>query len=713
MEKNHLNAGLSGLDYFFHPRSIAIIGASSDFQKPSGRPVEALLKRGYKGRIFPVNPRYDEIAGLKCYPSVLAIPEEVDLVIIGVPAEMVRDILLQCVQKSVKAVIIFSSGFSEVGPEGEALQNEIAAIARKNNIRILGPNCFGLINLNNAVMASFANIVELEPVSPKVLGFVTQSGAFGAIIYTRALEQGVGFSCYVSVGNEADLEFSDVVAYLLGDPETKIIGGYLEGLKDGDKFRRVAEKALEMQKPLVIMKVGRSQAGSWAALSHTGHLVGNDRVYDAFFKQMGIIRIESLDELTSFAIVYASDRRPRGRNVAIISGSGGGGVVLTDKCEDVGLCVPEFMGETRTRLEQALPAFGSARNPVDLTGQLIVVPGMLLKCFKVVLEDDGIHMVIMNLGFSDHSDPEIVREVIEVYKSTDKPVILVGSVFPGSSQRAYELLDEVKEAGIPVIKDGIQAVQAMGKLVWYQEKAKRKAGGSSGVRDALCGPQVRDLLCQPGQLTEFQGKEILSRYGIPITREGLADSPEAAVELACRIGYPVALKIQSPQILHKTEAGGVRLNLRSDDEVRRAYVEIMNNARNYLPAAEIHGVLVQEMLGGGVEVIIGAAQDPVFGHVIMFGLGGIFVEALQDVSFRVIPVEREDAEEMIREIKGYRVLRGIRGKPPVNIDALAETILKVSRLVADHSDIIGEVDINPLVADENGARVVDALIVKK
>lgn len=706
-----MDTDASGIEFFFNPASIAIVGASSDFHKPSGRPLAALLKRGYRGKLFPVNPRYKEINGIECYPSILDVPEEVDLVIIGIPADMVLDVLVQCAEKKVKAVIIFSSGFAEVGPEGKALQQKITDLARRHKIRICGPNCFGLINLNTSVMASFANIVELEPVSPKTLGFVTQSGAFGAMIYTQALQRGVGFSSFISVGNEADLEFSDFVSYLLDDAETRVIGGYLEGAKDGKKLRKVAEKALRLQKPMLIMKVGRSNAGSRAASSHTGSMAGNDRVYDAFFKQMGIIRIEDLNELTSFVTLFRSGRKPEGRNVAILSGSGGAGVMLADKCENSGLIVPELTGETRYKLEQYLPFFASAKNPVDLTAQVGTDPSLLGKCLRAVLEDENIHSVIINMGFSDHTGPTMAKDIIEIYESTGKPVVLVSSVFPGSKE-APRILELIKNAGVPLITDGLQAVQALVNLVWYREKINRAAGAIRESENAFPADKVKRMLNGTDQLTEYQAKQVMASYGIPVTREGLASSANEAVEIARQIGYPVVLKVQSPQIMHKTESGGIRLNLSSDEEVHLAYNEIMASIRNYRPDARIEGILVQEMLRGGVEVIIGTTKDPVFGHVVMFGLGGIFVEALQDVSFRITPLTRSDAEEMVREIKGFRVLQGMRGRPPVNFNALTDVILRISKLVTDYGSEIKELDVNPLIISAEGAKVADALIVK-
>ena len=711
METTNPTPAVAGnnMAFFFNPASIAVIGASANPAKPGGRPLLALSKRGYAGRIYPVNPRHREIAGLQCYPAVTDIPGEVDMAIIAVPAAMVPEAVARCGEKGVKAAVVFTSGFAEVGPQGAALQREMLDRAREKGIRILGPNCLGLVNLGKAVMASFAGIVDVEPVTPRTLGFVTQSGVFGATIYLQATEKGVGFSSFVSVGNEADLEFADFVSYLLDDDETGVIGGYLEGARDGAKLRAAAERALRLSKPLLIMKVGRTRAGSRAASSHTGSLAGDDQVYDAFFRQMGIIRIESLNELTSFVTVFRSGRRPAGKNVAVLSGSGGAGVVIADKCESLGLNVPELQGKTRRLLEEYLPAFASPRNPVDLTAQAETDPRLAGKCLAALAADDNIHTVIVNVFLTDDAAPAVTRDIIDFYRSTDKVVVMVSWVAYGSKV-VPSYLALIREAGIPVLPDGLEAARAVAALTWYQEKVvKAKPAPPETVAAVPAVPE----LAGSGPLTEYQAKRILAAYGIPVTREGLAACADEAVELARRIGYPVALKVQSPGIAHKTDAGGVRLNLSGDEQVRQAYDEIMDNVARHAPDADIHGVLVQEMAAGGVEVIVGMTRDPVFGPVLMFGLGGIFVEALGDVSFRVAPLSRPDAEEMVREIKGYRVLQGMRGRPPVDVEALMDVILKVSRLVTDYADRIAELDINPLVVSSRGAVVVDALVVQR
>lgn len=704
----------SKMEYFFNPRTIAIIGASSDFRKPGGRSLNALQKRGYTGKIYPINPNSRELLGIPCYPKLADVPDEIDMAIISTPAHTVLEKLEQCVDKKVKATVVFTSGFAEAGPEGAALQQRMTELAQKNDLRILGPNCVGIVNLSKSVMACFANIVDLQPVYPMTFGFVTQSGAFGTMIFSQAVESGVGFNAFVSVGNEADTEFADYLAYMLANPETKLVGGYLEGAKDGTKLRRAAQTALELKKPVMIMKVGRTGAGARAASSHTGSLAGNDQVYDAFFRQMGIIRLEALSELTSFVIVHRSGRIPKGNNIGILSISGGAGVLMADRSESLGLGVPEFKGETRRRLESYLPPYGSAKNPVDLTATAVSEPQMLGKCLKALVADENIHMIALAMGFMPHMAPVLAKDIIEVYNSTDKPIVLATYVF-NPSEAVLHAIETIKSAGVPVLTDHLHAVGALKNLSWYAGKLRDFEKASAKTKTLKISPSAATIakLASPAPLAEYEAKEILKDCGIAITRESLATSAAMAVRMARAVGYPVALKIQSPQIPHKTEADGIRLNVRSDAQVRAAFKEIIGNARKFNPEADIHGVLVQEMAGDGLEVIIGTTRDPVFGHVVMFGLGGIFVEALKDISLRVAPVSRGDAKEMIREIRGYSMLQGMRGRPPVDFQALTDVILRVSKLVSDYGDAIEELDINPLLVFEKGVKALDALIIKK
>lgn len=707
---------INELQPLFNPQSIALIGASIDFSKPNGRPLELLMKHGYRGCIYPVNPKYAEIAGLKCYPSLNEITGEIDMAIIGVAAARVPDVLRACGLRGVRSAVVFSSGFAEVGAAGVALQQEIAEIARQYNIKMCGPNCLGLLNTANGVMATFATVpTQSGRESSRLLGFITQSGAFGAVIYMMAQQRGVGFNYFVSVGNEASLEFCDFLEYMLLDPETKVIGGYMEGAKDGVKLRRVAEKALQAGKPVILMKVGKSAVGARAAGSHTGSLAGADRVYDAFFRQTGIIRIDSMEDLVALVNLFAGGKLPAGGNVGIVSTSGGAGVLMADKCDEFGLVVPDISPHTREHLESLLPGFASALNPVDITGQIMNDPGLLKQCLETMTKDPRIHSLIAFFALSGPRVEDMARDIIQVYNQTDKPMIVITWYASGnaSNEHAYNTL---KQSRVPIIEEPVQAVRALASLVHFASARQRHRD------EARCEPcrSGRDrektgiLLRQPA-FGERESKALLAHCGIPVAKGKAAADPEQALQAARDIGYPVVLKADAPRIRHKTEAGAVRLNITGDDELAAAFEAVTTGARQHSPGAEIRGVLVEEMLPPGTEMIVGALRDPVFGPTVMVGLGGIFVEALEDVAFRVAPITRRDARDMLAELKGGRILQGLRGRPAADIDAVIDVLLKVSALAVDFQDEIAEIDINPLLVYPvgQGVRAADALVVKK
>lgn len=703
-------SGSKGMEFLYNPKSIAVIGASMDPGKPGGKPLVALRARGFKGTVVAVNPQHKEMYGFPCYPSLLDVPDEIELIVISVPAVLVMDVLQQAVTKGVKAAVIFTSGFGEVDQAGMVVQKEMTAFARKHGIRLLGPNCLGLMNLTNSNMASFAHIMDLEPIRPGTLAFVTQSGALGAMIYQEATDGGVGFSSFASVGNEADTEVADHIEYLLTDPNAQVIGGYLEGARDGDKLRRVAERALLEGKPILLLKVGRTRAGARAANSHTGSLAGDDQIYDAFFRQMGIIRINELSELVAFVHLHGSGGNFEKTRVAILGGSGGHGVMMTDICESIGLQVPEILGETRSKLEAILPPFGSSKNPIDVTAAAGQDPTLMTRALRVLSTTNEVDIVMMQ-GFV--RDVESARDIVDVVKNTKNPIVI--TVRNNNQPDLVEPMALLRQSGVTMLAEGRQSAKAIVDLGWYQRKvrAAREQEGKEPVGQAPDRAVTDRLLTAGKALAEYECKQVLAAYGVSVTREELARSAEEAVTLATKIGYPIAMKVQSAEILHKTEAKAIRLNLQSADEVRAAFAEIMVNARAYAPTAVIQGVLVQEMLKGGVEVIIGMTTDPIFGPVLMFGLGGIFVEVLKDVSFRVAPLKRRDAEDMLDEIKGRKVLEGVRGQPPVNREMLIDILLKVSRLVSDYRGQIGELDINPLLVYPDRAVAVDALITLK
>ncbi|MHB8984512.1 MAG: acetate--CoA ligase family protein [Eubacteriales bacterium] len=713
MQNNKTGTDLGPL---FFPRTIAIIGASADTLKPGGQPLNSLIKNKFPGEIYPVNPHHTEINGLKCYPSITTVPAGVDLAIVAVAAPFVSTALLECAKKGVKALILFSSGFAEVSEEGARLQQEIAEIAGKYGMSLCGPNCMGIFNALNNMTAGFT-ITELpgKLLVPHFIGLISQSGGFGGVIYAAALERGIGITYLVSSGNEAILTFADYLSYMVKDSHTKVIGGYLEGVRDGRKLLQAAGEALAAQKPLLLIKTGRSRAAARAASSHTGAMVGSERVYSSFFRQKGVLRVESIEEFTAILSLLATGLMPRGNRVAIIATSGGGGVFLTDKCTEAGLDVVPLDGETRAALNTLLPGFASSANPVDITSQIITHPELLRKTFDIVANDPNVDMLILCHWAARREKANPPEEVADFCVRSQKPaVVLVW----GAEEAALEDVKYLRRRGVPAVRETDFAVRSLAALAFYNERVNFNRLHAGWTPDFLTDRERAAIILatkKPGdRLAESEAKEILRAYGISTTREGVAKSPDDAIRLAAKIGYPVALKIDSPDIPHKTEAGAVALDLYNPEEVRRAFDKVLNAARKYRPDARINGVLVQEMLKKGVEVIAGIGHDPVFGPTVLFGLGGIFVEALEDVSLRLPPLHGGDAREMVREIKGNRVLAGMRGRAPADEEAVADVLLKLSRLALDFPEI-SELDINPLFVYEkgDGAVAADALIVLK
>lgn len=701
------------MDYLFYPRSIAVIGASADPFKPGGMPLISLVKNGYAGGIYPVNPARKEINGLRCYPSLADIPGEVDLVIIAVAAQLVPATLRECAAKNVKAAVVFTSGFAEIGGDGVKLQEEMAALAEESNITLCGPNCMGIFNNQNAMTAGFM-IMELpqKVIEPNFFGFISQSGGFGAVMHAIAMDRGIGFTYFVSSGNECNLQFADYLAYMVEDPSTRVIGGYIEGSKDGRKLLQAADMALRARKPVILIKTGRYPAAARAASSHTGALAGSDRVYRSFFKQKGIIRAEGVEELTTILSLLAGGNLPRGNRVGILVGSGGNGVLLADKCVEAGLTVGSLTAHTQAALRRLLPSFVTPANPIDMTSQILTSTTLLRETTNLVINDPGVDMLIILHWSSRTGWSQSTKEIVDILANSGKPVLVL---VWGADEAAADDIRFFREHRVPAVREIDHAARSLAALAEYSAKVNAYLAQSNTPVAPLPDRENTALLLKrfkPGdRLSESEGKEILRSCGIRTTREGLAVNEAEAVQIAARLGYPVALKIDSPDIPHKTEAGGVRLNLDTPEKVRDAYREILQAARKYRPDARLNGILVQEMLTGGIEVIAGISRDPVFGPTVLFGLGGIFVEALADVSLRIAPLNLADADEMLREIKGARILSGLRGKPPADRDALIDVLLKLSQLALAFPQI-AELDINPLFvyAQGRGVRAADAFI---
>jgi acetyltransferase len=693
---------------------VALVGATDHPSNFGGRVFRAMLKFGYAGKIYPVNPRLPELYGLQCYAGVKDLPETPDHVGIIVSTERVFDVLNDCAALGVPFATVYTAGFAETAtPEGRARQAQLIAFARASGMRIMGPNCNGVINFVDRFAMTSTGAIGGPRRPHGNVGVVSHSGGLGQItVMWRAQMAGLGVSYEASCGNEADLDTLDFARFMLRSDTTDIVLMAIEGFKDGAKLQEVAREALEREKPIVVLKLGRTEAGSRAAASHTGAIAGADDIYAAAFKQYGLIRVNTCNELYETAILLRKRRWPKGRRVASVAATGGNIVHLADMGADQGIEWAEYSSETQTVLGSLLPGYGSKiLNPSDLTSLATGEPAMFSRALDAIVSDPNIDAVAPIFAFVKRQQIETgVKFVMECAKPA--AMIWVGACTDDTAPTAEELV----AAGVPCYRDALPCLRSLRAAVDFGQRVDAyKARTDLPQRPhGIAVEAARANLGAPGaRLTEREAKCVLAEYGFPVTRETLARSADEAVAGARVMAGSVALKIDSADILHKTDAGALKLGLRGDEAVRLAYAEVMDAAKKNVPGAKINGVLVQEMVPQGVEMMLGIISDPVFGPVVACGLGGIHIEVLRDISYRVAPVTHADARTMLSELRGYKILEGVRGMPARDIDSLCDLIVRLSWFAHDFRDTIAEVDINPLVVLQNGAgaRVVDALIV--
>ena len=697
---------LKAIDKMLNPRSIAVVGATPKGGY-GGRLLTAVMKAKDRVKIYPVNPNYEEIMGAKAYRSVSELPEAPDLVGIVVPYNRVLDVLKECQQKKAGSAVIISAGFSERGTDaGQELQQKVGAFARESGLRFTGPNCLGVANVRADIWAT-ASSRTLGGLHGHV-GLICQSGAtaFGPFLL-RAVDSGIGLGHIISTGNEIDLDFSDFARYLVDDPETRVIAGFVEGFKDVRKLIAVADLAAERGKPIVIIKIGRSESGARAARSHTAALTGADALYDAVFKQHGIVRVQDYDELLEFSQLFARSRKPLQPGIAVVSHSGGISSLTADMMGLAGLDLPELSDRARDGINAILKDFGWAANPADVTG--FARGEHFPKIMDHMIEEPGVGtLVIASAGQGDQ-----VEQILSLRDRTDKNI----AFFWTASREDKGPLAKLKSANIPIFYTPDKLARGLKCFIDYHAwRDHQLATGAAGA-PALTSEQEQTIarLRAHGRtaLSESESKQVIAAWGIPVTRELPARSADAAVEAAQQLGFPVVLKIDSPDILHKTEAGGVRVGLRDAGEVRSAYDQIMANAAIFAPNAAIAGAVVQEMVTGGVEMIAGISYDAQIGAMLLLGSGGVMVEVYNDTALRRCPVSRGEALSMISEVKGAKLLKGFRGKPPADVDALADALVRVSHLAVHLEGQLSELDINPLMVlpDALGVKALDALVV--
>ena len=695
-----------GLDALLAPRSIAIIGASQEPTKIGGRPVDLLRRYGYAGRIYPVNPKASVVQGLQAYASVEDLPEAPDLAIIAVDAEKAPEAVEQCARRGVRSVVVFSSGFAELGEQGRAMQERLRAAARRTGMRVLGPNCLGAVSVAERAIATFSIVLEHSLPAAGSLGIVSQSGNLGSFTMRLASDRGVGVSRFMTTGNECDIDIADGIAWLARDPATKVILCCMEACRDAGRLIAALIEARDAGKPVIAIKIGTSAAGQAAAASHTGAMAGSDAVFDALLARYGAVRVRSIDELIDLghaASILLPDRLPKGARLGIVTASGGFGVLLADAAQAVGLSLPELNEATQRTILELVP-FASAHNPVDATAQMSSRPDLLQKILSAVVADNSCDAIVLPLPFSLHMPRlrsvymEALRHIRTEYP--DRPVILCVDGPP-------DALAELNAMGYPTVAsfDGCCAVVASLARLQVAATSPKEA---SQPAIAKVSPLAADAFRH-----ELGAKRVLADAGIPVLAERLVSDADAAARAASEIGFPVVLKIASPDLPHKTEVGGVAIGLRSEAEVRQAHAAMLERVAAKAPRAAIVGVIVAPMAHGLSELILGSRVDPVFGPVVMVGLGGIFAEIVQDTAVQMAPVSETQAMAMLRSLKAFAALNGARGRRRTDLEAAARAIAALSRFAVAHADTVSEIDINPLLlkAEGEGAVALDALLV--
>jgi acyl-CoA synthetase (NDP forming) len=688
----------------FRPSSVAVVGASTDPTKLGSVPIGHMKASGFAGALYPINPKAAMVQGLPAYPSVGAVPGPVDLAIIALPEAQALAAMRDCAGKGVRAAIVFTSGFAELGEAGQRTQAEMVSVARAAGMRLLGPNCMGLVNFSNRMAATFHPAFGPALAPPGRIGLITQSGAFGGFAYQMIQEKKLGYSLILTTGNEGDVDIADGLAYLADDPATAVILLYIEGCRDGAKLAAALARARAQRKPVVCLKVGRTDAGMAAVASHTAALAGSDAIFDAMFRQHGAYRASSMEEFLDIGYAASETRElPRDRSIGIVTVSGGVGVLMADSATAHGLDVAPAPEHLQQRIRAMVP-FAATRNPIDVTGQIVNDFGILPRALEMVLAEGGYTATACFVGFTGRSvvnGPRFMEAITGLRARHPEKLLAV------SARASPEFRVAMEAAGCLLFEEPTHAMRAIAALARFRESfdAAEAAAPATPLPERQTLPR--------GPLDEVQALAILRQAGIPVVAHRLVESARAAEAAAVELGLPAALKIVSADITHKTDVGGVALGLDNAAAVGRAFETVTLRVKAREPKARIAGCLVAPMAPAGVEMILGAQWDPVFGAVVMLGLGGIFVETLKDVTFRLAPFDEAEARRMIGELRGGAVLQGVRGRPPADIDALARALAALSRFAAAQGPTLRSLDVNPLLVLPQGQGVLalDAVVV--
>ena len=698
----------TSFDRLFSPNAIAIIGASQDLTRISGQPIQALRNSGYKGAVYLVNPRYKELHGAACYASAKAIGKPCDLALIAVPAPGVADAVRDCGAAKIPFAIILTAGFREAGDEGRTLEAELAKACKETGVRAIGPNCQGALSTASRMWCVFGSIAEETALTPGPVSCAFQSGGFGYAVVNLAEAQGIGFRTVVSTGNETDVTMPELLSAFLDDPGTQLAFGYMEGTPNARALLDLGRKSLEMGKPVLIWKGAQTETGTKAAASHTANMTGNYDLFQAAFRQSGLIETQDVEEIVDFAKVAAPRRWPKGRAIGVLSISGGSGVVFADRAVKEGLTLPSFAPDTYKALRAIIPSFGAADNPADTTAAVINQPELFTKTLDIVLADPGIDQLSLLLASLPGAGARNCAEaIVAAAAKSEKPVQVVWSGRKAKSEEAWKLF---VDAGVPFLPTPARGAKAAATLAKFAEDRRRLLPRKA---PKVARPAALELPKGAGTLSEVESKAVLAAFGIPMTKEVLVPAGTDMAAATKGLKGPFAVKIVSRDIAHKTEAGGVMLGIPAAD-LARAAAEVTANGLAYKKGAKIDGVLVSEM-ASGLEALIGVVVDEAFGPTVAFGLGGILTEVLKDVTYRIAPFDLETAHDMIAELRAAKLFDGVRGKPAADRQALAKVLVDVSVMAAALGDRLAELDINPIFVGAKGQGVVaaDALVVLK
>ncbi len=693
---------------FFTPRSVAIVGASADPSKLSYAIVDNMTRYGFPGRIYPINPKGGIIVGHQAFPSVLDVPDEIDLAVIVIPAPLVAGAMEQCGQKGVKGVIVITAGFREVGGDGMKLERRLVEIARKYNMPMIGPNCIGIIDTVIPLNTSFTSGMP----KPGNIAFMTQSGALAQAVLDWAAGQGIGFSRFVSIGNKADCSENDFIRAWGDDEHSQVILAYLEDIRDGSEFMNLARHVgREKHTPIIAIKSGVTDAGTRAISSHTGSLAGSERAYQAALEQCGVVRASSIESLFDYSIAFAYQPLLRGDRIVVVTNAGGMGVMATDAVERAGLKMARLEAQTVNALQQDAPEIASALNPIDVRGDAFE------DRYEIALRhaladsnvDGAIAILIPQQLTPVKKSAHVIVKVAREFAQRGKTVV---GCFMGEA-RSREGVQILIEGGVPNYtfpERAVDALRAMWEHRQWLDRPVQEPIEFPIDREAICATLAAVRADHRTALVETEARAIAQAIGLAVPEAALARDADEAIAAAQHIGYPVVFKIASPDILHKSDIGGVKVGIASDADARDAFDLVTYRARRYMPDAQVWGVTVQEMVPAGKEIILGMSRDPQFGPLLAFGLGGIYVEVLKDVTFRVAPITPYEADAMMSEIRGAPLLRGVRGEKPSDLTALRDAMLRVSQLVAEFPEIV-ELDVNPLVVHSNGVVAIDLRMV--